>query len=396
MNSPRTSVAPRIRPIVERYDSDATYMLQILREVQEQCGWLSPDVIDNLQAMLNTPRTKIEAVAGFYSFLYTEPVGKYRVLFSDNITDRMLGNMVLLDRMMAHFGAAQGAMSADGLLSIDTTSCTGMCDQGPAMLVNGRAITRLTTERIDWICELIRKEVPVNAWPSGLFQVEDNIRRADVLLNDSFKAGEALAAALAMGSDGMLEQIKASNLRGRGGAGFHTGLKWDLCKKAPGEEHYVVCNADEGEPGTFKDRVLLTSHADRVFEGMTICASVINARRGFLYLRGEYRYLLEPLNTVLARRRAQGLLGPSILGKQGFDFDIEIHLGAGAYVCGEESALIESLEGKRGTPRNRPPFPVTNGYLNQPTVVNNVETLLAACLIARTGGERFAQLGTPK
>jgi [NiFe] hydrogenase diaphorase moiety large subunit len=238
--------------------------------------------------------------------------------------------------------------------------------------------------------------VPLCAWPAEFFHVENNIRRADLLLNDRMKPGEAIAAALSLGSDGMLEQIKLSNLRGCGGAGFQTGLKWELCRKAPGNAHYVVCNADEGEPGTFKDRVLLSSHADHVFEGMTLCAYVIGAKRGFLYLRGEYRYLLEPLSAILERRRAQGLLGNAVLGAPGFDFDIEIHLGAGAYICGEESALIESLEGKRGTPRNRPPFPVTEGYLGQPTVVNNVETLVKACMIARRGGAWHAAIGTPQ
>ncbi|RZI40052.1 NADP oxidoreductase [Herbaspirillum sp. HC18] len=394
MTTPCTEVDQTVRTIVDRYGKNPSYILQILREVQEQLGWISPATIDSIEATLKTPRTKIEAVAGFYSFLYTEPCGKYRVLFSDNITDRMLGNMPLLDRMAANLGVARGKVSADGLVSIDTTSCTGMCDQGPAMLVNNRAVTRLSENRIDQICTLIKKQVPLNAWPAELFQVENNIRRAGILLNDRMQPGEAIAAALQRGSTGLLEQIKLSNLRGRGGAGFQTGLKWELCRNAPGSEHYVVCNADEGEPGTFKDRVLLTSCADHVFEGMTLCAYAIGAKRGFLYLRGEYRYLLEPLQAVLARRRKQGLLGTSIQGAQGFDFDIEIHLGAGAYVCGEESALIESLEGKRGTPRNRPPFPVTNGYLNQPTVVNNVETLMNACLIARHGGAWFAGIGT--
>jgi [NiFe] hydrogenase diaphorase moiety large subunit len=395
-----TSEHPRVEQgvcaIIDRYNADPTYMLQILREVQDLHGWISPDIVNSLQSALKTPRTKIEAVAGFYSFLYTEPCGKYRALFSDNITDRMLGNMSLLERMADNLGVERGKTSVDGLVSIDTTSCTGMCDQGPAMLVNNRAITRLTATRVDTICDLIRAQVPINTWPAEFFQVDNNIRRANILLNVRFKPGEALTAALALGSDGMLEQVKLANLRGRGGAGFQTGLKWELCRNAPGSAHYVVCNADEGEPGTFKDRVLLTSYADQVFEGMTLCAWVIGARRGFLYLRGEYRYLLEPLNTVLKRRRAQGLLGNTILGTPGFDFDIEIHLGAGAYICGEESALIESLEGKRGTPRNRPPFPVTHGYLNQPTVVNNVETLMKTCLIARHGGAWHAAIGTPQ
>jgi [NiFe] hydrogenase diaphorase moiety large subunit len=157
-----------------------------------------------------------------------------------------------------------------------------------------------------------------------------------------------------------------------------------------------VCNADEGEPGTFKDRVLLTTQADLLFEGMTLCAYAVNAKQGFLYLRGEYRYLLEPLNAVLQRRRAANLLGPGILDQAGFDFDIEIHLGAGAYVCGEESALIESLEGKRGIPRNRPPYPVTHGYLDKPTTVNNVETFCAAALVGLHGGDWYREIGTAK
>lgn len=394
MTKQRTEVGPRVRAIVDRYRADPTYMLQILREVQEGEGWISPAIVDQLETALNTPRTKIEAVAGFYSFLYTQPVGRYRVLFSDNITDRMLGNVDLLERMARNLGVARGQTSADGLVSIDFTSCTGMCDQGPALLVNNRAVTRLTGARIDQICELIRKQTPLSAWPAVFFQVDDQIRRSDILLNDVFAPGESIAAALARGPDALLEEIKLSNLRGRGGAGFQTGLKWELCRNAPGADHYVVCNADEGEPGTFKDRVLLTSYADQVFEGMTLCAYVIGARRGLLYLRGEYRYLLEPLNAVLAHRRKLGLLGAAIHGQPGFDFDIEIHLGAGAYICGEESALIESLEGKRGTPRNRPPFPVTSGYLNQPTVVNNVETLMKSCMIARKGGAWYATVGT--
>ncbi len=185
-------------------------------------------------------------------------------------------------------------------------------------------------------------------------------------------------------------------MRGRGGAGFTTGLKWEACRNAPGKTRYVICNADEGEPGTFKDRVLLTRQPDLVFEGMTVAAYVTGASKGYVYLRGEYRYLLEPLNAVLARRRQDNLLGKGILGRSGFDFEIEVHMGAGAYICGEESALIESLEGKRGVPRNRPPFPVTNGFLNQPTVVNNVETLAAAALIAAKGGDWFKSFGTAK
>jgi len=381
--------------ILERHGYAASNLLQILREAQDLHGYIHPDVIDCLAAQLSIPRVKIEGVATFYSFLHLQPHGEYRVLFSDNITDRMQGGAALMEQMCRQLWIEPGKMSEDGLVSVGTTSCTGMCDQGPALLVNGRAITRMTAARVDAICELIRTRVPLSGWPAELFRVEDQIRRKDMLLGSDFQAGSALAALLAQGRVETLDEIKISRLRGRGGAGFSTGAKWEACRAAAGEQHYVVCNADEGEPGTFKDRVLLNSYANKVIEGMTVCARIVGARQGFIYLRGEYRYLLDHLQDVLRQRREQNLLGKNILGSADFDFDIAIHVGAGAYICGEESALIESLEGKRGTPRNRPPFPVTHGYLDQPTVVNNVETFAAASLIALHGGAWYAGHGTP-
>jgi [NiFe] hydrogenase diaphorase moiety large subunit len=265
------------------------------------------------------------------------------------------------------------------------------------LLVNHHhVVTRLDARRVALLAELVRGRVPVAQWPAAWFEVQDNVQRADVLLGEPAAPGTVLAAALARGPEGVLAELKRSNLRGRGGAGFATGTKWELCRQAPGAEHVVVCNADEGEPGTFKDRVLLSRHADAVFEGMTVAALAIGARRGLMYLRGEYRFLLEGLQAVLQRRRGAGLLGTTIQGREGFDFDIQIHLGAGAYVCGEESSLIESLEGKRGTPRIRPPFPVEHGYLGFPTIVNNVETFCAAGHIMLQGGAWWAAIGTPK
>jgi len=409
-----------VAEIVRRNAGDSTRMVQILREIQEALDWLSPAAIDALEVALKVPRTKIEGVAGFYSFLYTQPRGQYRILFSDNITDRMLGSEALSERLCKSLWVEPGKVSEEGLVSVGVTSCTGLCDQGPALLVNNLAIGRLDEVRIDQIAELVRAKVPLTEWPAELFAVEDNICRSDILLDSELKPGEALLAARALAPDeglqasnmrswreglptglggppAILHEIKQANLRGRGGAGFTTGLKWEACRNAPlqpGQQRFIVCNADEGEPGTFKDRVLLTRQADLVFEGMTVAAYAVGATQGFLYLRGEYRYLLDPLNAVLKRRRAENLLGDNILGIPGANFDIEIHLGAGAYVCGEESALIESLEGKRGTPRNRPPFPVTNGYLDQPTIVNNVETFAAAALIALKGGAWYAAIGT--
>jgi [NiFe] hydrogenase diaphorase moiety large subunit len=208
------------------------------------------------------------------------------------------------------------------------------------------------------------------------------------------ESGSAIKAACTRGVDATFAELKLSRLRGRGGAGYSTAEKWTSCRNSPGAARYIICNADEGEPGTFKDRVLLNSYADLVFDGMTVGARLLDSPKGFLYLRGEYRYLLEKLEAILTARREAGLLGANILGEAGFDFDIEIHLGAGAYICGEESALIESLEGKRGRPRNRPPYPATHGYLDEPTVVNNVETFACIAAIALRGGRRFTEIGT--
>jgi [NiFe] hydrogenase diaphorase moiety large subunit len=422
MTSPQEHPAPEpdISALLARHGGKPERLLQVLREIQEAHQAISPRAVTLVAQALGVPLARVWGVIGFYSFLTERPWGRYRVLFSDNITDRMLGNRDLLLALCEKLWVEKGRMSEDGLVSVDTTSCTGLCDQGPALLVNGRAIGRVTPARLDQIAELILAQKPVEAWPAELFAIEDNVRRGDLLLNHGVQPGEALRAALNRGRVGaaeqaanarswreghggepsrsmaLLEEIKRANLRGRGGAGFTTGMKWEACRNAPGPDRYVVCNADEGEPGTFKDRVLLRSYADLVFEGMTVCAYAIGARHGFLYLRGEYRFLLEPLNEVLARRRANQLLGRNILGQAGFDFDIEIHLGAGAYVCGEESALIESLEGKRGVPRNRPPYPVTHGYLQRPTTVNNVETFCAAALIARHGGDWYRTTGTAK
>jgi [NiFe] hydrogenase diaphorase moiety large subunit len=419
----RPSVAridPELDRILARYDASPHALVQILRAAQQEAGFLAPAAISYLATRMGLPRATVEGVASFYSFLHLTPAGRYRVRFSDNVTDRMAGAPALLERLCASLWLERGKVSEDGLVSVDTTSCTGLCDQGPALLVNERAIPRLDADRVDQIAELIRGRVPLADWPEALFAIAENVRREDVLLQTPCAPGDALRAAIERGRavpeerasnerswrervpavpQGpalTLEEIKHSNLRGRGGAGFTTGLKWEACRTAQGGQRFVVCNADEGEPGTFKDRVLLARHADLVLEGMTVCAYVVGAQRGFLYLRGEYDYLRAPLEAALARRRAAGVLGRNIAGEAGFDFDIEIHVGAGAYVCGEESALIESLEGKRGIPRNRPPYPVTHGYRQQPTVVNNVETFCAAALIAIKGGAWYRALGTPR
>ncbi len=384
-----------IQDIAENNHYQATHLLQILRQIQSRYHYIPEAAIEQLSDSLNIPRTQIISVIEFYSFFHLTPKGQYELLISDSITDHMLGKKDLLDYLADKLAVTVGEVREDGLVSLDNTSCTGMCDQGPAGLVNGYALTRLDRPACDKIAELINRQKPLNEWPAELFQVEDNIYKSGLLLNQQIKQGAALSSTFSRGVKETLKEIDKSGLRGRGGAGFKTAIKWQFCSEEPQTERYVVCNADEGEPGTFKDRVLLNSYADQVFEGMTVCAAIIGAKQGFLYLRGEYLHLHDKLQNILAQRRQNGLLGNNIQGA-GLNFDIEICLGAGAYICGEESALIESLEGKAGIPRNRPPYPVTQGYLGKPTVVNNVETFLAAAGIAVNGGDWFANIGTEK
>jgi len=396
-----------IQDLLETHRYQATHLLHILRAVQSRYHYIPEAAIEQIATLLNISRTQIIGVVEFYSFFHLTPRGQYELLISDSITDHMSGKQSLTDYLSDKLHVAVGDVRHDGLVSLDNTSCTGMCDQGPAALVNGYALTRLDRPRIDQITDFINQHKPLNEWPRELFRVDDNIIKSGLLLSQPINQGSALQSAFKRGLKETLTEIDKSGLRGRGGAGYNTAWKWHLCYEGPEEDafcdvatlhqqqRYVVCNADEGEPGTFKDRVLLNSYAHQVFEGMTLCAAIIGAQQGFLYLRGEYLHLYDKLQSILDERRQAGLLGNNVL-KEGLNFDIEICLGAGAYICGEESALIESLEGKMGIPRNRPPYPVTQGYLGKPTVVNNVETFMAAASIAVNGGDWFANVGTEK
>jgi len=389
-----TGVQDAVARGIARHGRLRTGMLGLLVGVQSELGQISGETLDAIARALGLPRAQVEATASFYHLLHVDNHGAYEILFSDSIVDQMQGQRDLMQYLCERLWIQPGKASEDGLVYVDITSDIGMGDQGPAALVNGYTLPSLDRNRLDLIASLVREGKPLEAWPRMLFVVADNVRRAGPLLAKAFEPGSAVRRALELGSDGLLAELDLSNLRGRGGAYYKTATKLRSCREARGAAHYVVCNADEGEPGTFKDRALLQSHADLVLDGITVLAFVIGARRGFIYLRGEYLYLHASLEAALDRRRATGLLGTAILGRSGFDFDIEIRLGAGAYICGEETALIESLEGKPGKPRNRPPYPDTRGYLGAPTVVNNVETCACVARIAVEGGAWFASIGT--
>ncbi len=221
-------------------------------------------------------------------------------------------------------------------------------------------------------------------------------QRTGPVLFSKYTRGDAIKKALEIGRENVLFEIKSSKLKGRGGAGFPTSTKWMLTAAAKADQKFLVCNADEGEPGTFKDRVLLTEYPELVFDGMVVGGYTVGAKEGIVYLRGEYEYMKKFLEDYLDQMRKDNLLGEKILGVTDFNYDIKIRMGAGAYVCGEETALIESLEGNRGEARNRPPYPVNTGYNGRPTSVNNVETLAAASHIVVKGGDWYAKVGTDK
>jgi [NiFe] hydrogenase diaphorase moiety large subunit len=363
-------------------------LLQTLVREQYDAGGISETAMGRIASHYGTSVGEVRGVVHFYNFLDTTPGITHDIRISDNIVDQMSGGRELMALISQLTGTRPADSRAGGPARLDFTSCIGLSDQGPSLLANGLAIPRVDAQRAGEIAHRILDRVPVTQWPGEWFRVESNIRCVDRLLGECFEPASALLRARRIGSGELLAELERSGLRGRGGAGFPTALKWRLCSETPAARRVVVCNADEGEPGTFKDRVLISDHAPRLIEGMAVCASVIGADTGMIYLRGEYRNLLAELKSELDRQRAAGILGEH--------FDIHVHLGAGAYICGEESALIESLEGRRGIPRIRPPFPVVSGYMGHPTVVNNVETFISAAMVAALGPEWLRSRGTPK
>ncbi|GAB4117828.1 MAG: NADH-quinone oxidoreductase subunit NuoF [Acidobacteriota bacterium] len=396
----------QIREICSRYGHDRTRMLDVVREVQAATGYVSSRAMDLIARELKTRRVEVESLLTFYSFLSARPQGRIVIRLCHDIIDRMHGMDLVRTGFEEALGIRVGETTSDGLITLTETACIGMCDQAPAALVNDVVVTRLSSDKARQIVdELRRHSDPArlvkrlgdgnNAHDLVSAMVENNIRMRGPVVLAEMEPGDALRKALALTPAEVIRNVKTARLRGRGGAGFPTGMKWEFTRAAKGEKRYVVCNADEGEPGTFKDRVILTECPDLMFEGMTIGGYAVGATEGILYLRAEYAYLKNYLEWVLAQRRRAGLLGEGICGRADVRFDIRIQMGAGAYVCGEETALLNSCEGLRGDPRNRPPFPAQKGYLGCPTTVNNVETFCCVARILQHGAAWFSQIGSP-
>jgi len=395
-----------VKEICESCDNDRTRMMDIVRAVQARFGCVSSEAMDLIAAALSVHRVEVEGVVSFYAFLSSKPKGKVVIRLCDDIIDEMKGSKLVADAFTETLGIDIGETTPDGKISIEHTPCIGMSDQAPTALINDVVFTHLSSDSARQIAAALRQDRDPSSLVSDFgdgnnghnlvrAMVQNNIRLRGEVIFAAMTPGAALTNALAMTPAETIRDVKTARLRGRGGAGFPTGIKWDFARKAQGDTHYVICNADEGEPGTFKDRVILTECPNMLFEGMTIAGYAIGSDTGILYLRAEYAYLRPFLEHVLAERRKQGLLGKNICNRDEFDFDIRIQMGAGAYICGEETALISSCEGRRGDPKTRPPFPAQEGFMACPTTVNNVETFCCVSRILEKGPGWFARTGSP-
>jgi [NiFe] hydrogenase diaphorase moiety large subunit len=397
----------QVQKIIDRFGKNRNRLMDILIDIQAELGYISQDATTQIAHELGLSKVDVEQTISFYHFFSQKPTGKFSIYLNNSVVANMMGRSEIVDALEQETGCKFGEVSGDGLIGLFNTSCIGMNDQEPAAIINGNVFTKLTPFRAREIIRDIKKgksidDLVVESYGDGMNNTEliktmvyNNIRKIGPVLSDDYKPGIVIWEILPkMTPENVLDQVKLSNIRGRGGAGFPTGLKWEFCRKAKGEKRYIFCNADEGEPGTFKDRVILTERPKLLFEGMVIAGYAVGASEGILYVRYEYKYLQNYLENLLQGARERNLLGKNIGGIKGFDFDIRLQFGAGAYVCGEESALIESAEGKRGEPRDRPPFPIEVGYLGMPTVVNNVETFCSVVKILLKGGEWYRSFGT--
>jgi NADH-quinone oxidoreductase subunit F len=372
-------------------------LLPALYAAQALYGYLPEPVAAEVGRALGVPLADVYGVIDFYSMFYREPVGKTIIRVCGDPACAMAGSDSLLDSVCRHLGVSIDEISSDGAFTIEQSPCLGLCEHAPAVLAGQTAIAPADLQKPEELLE------GLGAKPFGIVGGDLRLLTANcgkqrpASLDEYLKGGgyAGLKKALKMGSEEVIAEVKTAGLVGRGGAAFPTGLKWEGAAHAESLPKYVVCNADESEPGTFKDRVLMEEDPHRTIEGLLIAGYAIGANKGYIYIRGEYPGAFQAISQALQEAQKAGFLGQNILGS-GFDFDIELRQGAGAYICGEETALFESIEGKRGFPRVKPPFPTTHGLFGQPTAINNVETLCNVPYIIEAGAAAYRQIGTEK
>ena len=386
-------------------------VLPTLHAVQEDIGWISPGALNYVSLRLSVPPADVYGVATFYAMFSTEPRAPRVVHVCDDVVCGQRGGERLTERLTAELGA-EG--SGDDVCWV-RSPCLGLCERAPAVLLQrtGEPDYSIAPASPDQTlgaaagggtgstgADAAFDDTSVSAPQTGSgggagLRLLRRVGVVDPTSLDDYRAHggyTALRRAVGIGPTRVIKEVSDSSLTGRGGAAFPTGLKWDGVAKAPERPHYLVCNADESEPGTFKDRILLESDPFGLVEAMTIAGYATGCARGYLYIRGEYPLATRRLESAIEQARQRGYLGADVMG-EGFAFDLELRRGAGAYICGEETALLNSIEGFRGEPRNKPPFPSVSGLFGKPTVINNVETLYNVLQVLAFGGPAFAEIG---
>lgn len=375
-----------------------TMLLPALHKAQEMYGWLPREVQEKIGQTLRVPLADVHGVVEFYTMFYNEQTAKRVIRVCEDPACHLAGNEAVMAAIESRLGLHHGETSADGGVTYEHVPCLGMCEQAPVALNGARPAGELTPDDVD--------EFLAGSYPEPKAKVygrphltTKRLGKVDPGNLEDYEAQggyEGLRKGLRMSPEALIETIEESGILGRGGAMFPLGRKWRFTRGAPGspKEKHIVVNADESEPGTFKDRCLMEEDPFGVIEAATLAAYAVGAENGWIFVRGEYPRSAARLRGAIRQARKAGYLGENILGQDGFNFDVEVRMGAGAYICGEETALFEAIEGKRGFPRIKPPFPTTHGLFQQPTAINNVETLVAALVALDMGIDKWKEYGT--
>lgn len=382
---------PVIDEVMARFNYRQDALLEVLNTAQQTFGYLAEELLVYVSERLEVPLSQVYGVATFYHMFTLQPTGDHHCFICTDPACHIAGGENVLTAA-ERYAAAQ----TERTITVERATCLGLCDQAPAALDNQQAYVDLQAEAIEALFagQAPRPRLQVSGEPRIMTRLIGTVAPTDLAAHRAQGTFTALEEALTtLTPTAVIEAVKASGLSGRGGAGFPTGLKWEFTRQAAGSPKYVVCNFDESEPGTFKDRVLMQGDPFRVLEGMMLAAYAIGAAQGYIFIRGEYPEATQLLQQAIDTLYAANLLGAGILGTD-FAFDVEIRRGAGAYICGEETALFEAIEGKRGYPRTKPPYPTTHGLFGKPTAINNVETLAIVPDLVRNGGEWLRQWGT--
>jgi NADH-quinone oxidoreductase subunit F len=388
-----------LQPVLTKYAGRRREaLLPVLHEAQALYGWLPREVQEAIGETLRVPLADIHGVVEFYTMFYNEPMARKVVRVCMDPACHMAGGAAVQLAIQERLGLKPGEVDLEADIAYELVPCLGMCEHAPNALLGDRPAGDLTPADVDAFLAGVYPEPEPKIYGGPFIKLTRAGRVDPTSLADFEKYGgyNGLRNVMTMSPDEIIVQLKGSDVLGRGGAMFPVGLKWEMARKAPGEpsQKHIVANADESEPGTFKDRALMEQDPFSLIEAMTVAAYTVGASNGWIFLRGEYPRCAKRLRNAIDKARAAGYLGHNILGRKGFDFDIELRLGAGAYICGEETALFEAIEGKRGFPRIKPPYPTTHGLFNQPTVVNNIETLAAALSVIGMGVNQWRKLGT--